>query len=78
MNINKLNAKEKVLVGMTISQMIGITKEALKDKKSDKNTKRVFKYIEFKFEEIQNEISEAISNDMVNSLEKIFGGKIDE
>lgn len=78
MNINKLNAKEKVLVGMTISQMIGITKEALKDKKSDKNTKRVFKYIEFKLEEIQNEISEAISNDMVNSLEKIFGGKTDE
>ena len=74
MNINKLNAKEKVLVGMTISQMIGITKEALKDKKSDKNTKRVFKYIEFKLEEI----SEAISNDMVNSLEKIFGGKTDE
>lgn len=78
MNINKLNAKEKVLAGMTISQMIGIAKEALKDKKSDKNTKRVFKYIELKLEEIQNEISEAISNDMVNTLEKILGGKIDE
>lgn len=78
MNINKLNADEKFCAGMTMCRIIEPIEEVLKDKKNDKSVKKVLKYIKFKFEEIQSEISGALSEDMINALEKIIGRKIDE